>query len=287
MFKLKNIKAEEVHRYKISELFPDVTEELKCLIEAKAELKRGILNHMLRDTAGHQFNAIRLCSVPEDYKPYEEEVEELEDQLDTFDDDDNRRKVIYKQIKKLERKIKKLKDPHKFLDTVCESYKCCPLYRNGTAPEGCSCPFEYKLVCDWTEGYLSEFEIDITKQGADKSLISQLVVSDLIIYRCMKAIASTSLIDVGEKMSQFGLVYEKQVNAYLDIKEKEAKNKLKILNNMIGTRADKKRFKVEDKKSAGASEKELEMAKVIKEKESIRKTGMKTLIDIPAKADDK
>ncbi|WP_297408083.1 hypothetical protein, partial [uncultured Cetobacterium sp.] len=236
--------------------------------------------YLLKDRAGHQFNAIRLCSVPEDVAPYEEELEDLKMDLEEMADDDIRYKNLQKSVRKLERKVKKLKDPHKYMDTICESFKSCPLYRSGDAPEGCFCPFEYRLVGEWTEGYLQEFEVDISMQGVDKSMISQLVVSDLIIYRCMKAISTTSLVEIGEKQGDFGITYEKKINSYLDIKEKETKNRLKILNNMVGTRADKKKFKVENTKSNQLETAEGGMKQLIKDKESIRKTGMKTLISV-------
>lgn len=279
-FKLKQIAKAEVNRYNIDELFPNVDKELKEIINMKEELKIGIVNHLIRDAAGHQFNAIRLCAVPEPYEELEEELEDYNDQLELMDKEDSRYPDIFKKIKKLERKIRKLKDPHKYMDTICESFKSCPLFKTGDAPEGCLCPFEYKLVSDWTEGYLKEFDVHIALQGADKSIVSQLVVSDLIIYRCMKAIATTSLIDISEKPTEFGIAYEKKINSYLDIKEKETKNKMKFLNSMIGTRAEKKRYKIEDKKSDRLKVAEDGMNKFIKEKESIRKTGMKTLINV-------
>lgn len=279
-FKLKQIAKAEVNRYNIDELFPNVDKELKEIINMKEELKVGIVNHLIRDAAGHQFNAIRLCSVPEPYEELEEELEDYNDQLELMDKEDSRYPDIFKKIKKLERKIRKLKDPHKYMDTICESFKSCPLFKSGDAPEGCLCPFEYKLVSDWTEGYLKEFDVHIALQGADKSIVSQLVVSDLIIYRCMKAIATTSLIDISEKPTEFGIAYEKKINSYLDIKEKETKNKMKFLNSMVGTRAEKKRYKIEDKKSDKLKNAEDGMNKFIKEKESIRKTGMKTLINV-------
>ncbi|MGL4866344.1 MULTISPECIES: hypothetical protein [Bacteria] len=279
-FKLKQAAIGELEKYNMDDLFPNVENELIKIINMKEELKQGIVNHLIRDAAGHQFNAIRLCSVPEPYDEFEEELEDIQSDLEELDKEDPRYSDLAKKARKLERKIKKLKDPHKYMDTVCESFKNCPLFKSGDAPEGCLCPFEYKLVSDWTEGYLKEFDVHIAVQGVDKSIVSQLVVSDLIIYRCMKAIASTSLVDISEKPTEFGISYEKKINSYLDIKEKESKNKLKLLNNMIATRSDKKRFKVEDKKSNLLKNAEDNMSKFIKEKESIRKTGMKTLINV-------
>lgn len=279
-FKLKQVAKAEVSKYNINELFPNVERELKEIIELKEELKQGIVNHLIRDAAGHQFNAIRLCSVPEPYDDLEDELEEYNEQLEELDREDQRYQDVLKKARKLERQIKKLKDPHKYLDTVCESFKSCPLFRSGDAPNGCLCPFEYKLVSDWTEGYLKEFDVHIAIQGVDKSIISQLVVSDLIIYRCMKAIATTSLIDISEKPTEFGVSYEKKVNSYLEIKEKESKNKMKLLSNMVATRHDKKKFRIEDKKSDKLKNAEQSMSKFIKEKESVRKTGMRTLINV-------
>lgn len=280
-FRLKKVSGVDLEKYKLAHLLPNVDEEVLEMIATSDQTKKEVINFIIRDTAGHQFNSIRVCRIPEDWRPLEDEKENIEVDIELLEEDDKtQKKALYKKLKKLNKRIEKAKYPHKFSDDVCEAHQTCPLYKTNNTPVGTMCPLEYKLVSDWTEGYLKEFEVEIMRQGVDKSMISQLVICDLILYRAMRAIGSTSLIDVGEKPTEFGIAYEKKSNVYLDIIDTQQKIKIRLLNNLAGTRADKKKFKIEEAKSVGAQAAENEMSKVIKAKESIRNAGMPTLIDV-------
>ena len=156
----------------------------------------------------------------------------------------------------------------------------CPLYEKGIAPAGEKCPFELHYISHITEGYMNDLDVDLVAQNVDKGQIIQLVISDLIIYRATRALASYSLTAINEKMTATGKEYVRSKNYYIDIRNDELKNKQKLLESMIGTRELKKRYKIGDIKSEIQREAEKHTADIIKSKESVKTNKVPNLISV-------
>lgn len=283
MIKLKPTSLVVAENYSIENIFPDISDMLKKNIESSVLIKKEIIDYIKKDKAGIQFNCVRLCNVPNQPDELQQKVDELEFQLSELEEDnDNNSK--YKMLKKelyiANKELTKLKNPHKFFDDLCEGYKICPLYEKGIAPVGEKCPFELHYISHVTEGYMNDLDVDLVAQNVDKGQIVQLVISDLIIYRATRALASYSLTAINEKMTATGKEYIRNKNYYIDIRNDELKNKQKLLESMIGTRELKKRYKIGDNKSTIQKEAEKDTIEIIKNKESIKSNKVPNLISI-------
>ena len=284
MIKLKPTSLVVAKDYNIENIFPDISDILKKNIESSVLIKKEIIDYVKKDKAGVQFNCVRLCKVPEPPDELEKKVDELEFQLSEMESDDADENPKYKMLKKelyiANKELTKLKNPHKFFDDLCEGYKMCPLYEKGIAPAGEKCPFELHYISHITEGYMNDLDVDLVAQNVDKGQIIQLVISDLIIYRATRALASYSLTAINEKMTATGKEYVRSKNYYIDIRNDELKNKQKLLESMIGTRELKKRYKIGDIKSEIQREAEKHTADIIKNKESVKTNKVPNLISV-------
>lgn len=284
MIKLKPTSLVVAKDYNIENIFPDISDILKKNIESSVLIKKEIIDYVKKDKAGVQFNCVRLCKVPEPPDELEKKVDELEFQLSEMESDDADENSKYKMLKKelyiANKELTKLKNPHKFFDDLCEGYKMCPLYEKGIAPAGEKCPFELHYISHITEGYMNDLDVDLVAQNVDKGQIIQLVISDLIIYRATRALASYSLTAINEKMTATGKEYVRSKNYYIDIRNDELKNKQKLLESMIGTRELKKRYKIGDIKSEIQREAEKHTADIIKNKESVKTNKVPNLISV-------
>ncbi len=278
MLKVRKSTELEIKTFDLQELFPDITEEMKLHIEQNSILKKDILDYVYRDNAGAQFNACRICKVPEDYKPVEEKVEDLEFELETLDEDEPRYKTVKRELYKNRKLLEKLRHPYKYFDDICESYQICPLYNKGLAPQGEICYFEANKVAEATQNYINEFQIDLVTNNVAKEQITQIVLCDLIIYRAVKALAVTNLSMIIERTGEMGTEYSKQKNHLLTIIHEQNKARLKLLESMIGTPEAKKKYKVENNKSMRQAEAEKATAELIQSKESVKKNKMRNLI---------
>lgn len=284
MIKLKPTSLVVAKDYNIENIFPDISDILKKNIESSVLIKKEIIDYVKKDKAGVQFNCVRLCKVPEPPDELEKKIDELEFQLSEMESDDADENPKYKMLKKelyiANKELTKLKNPHKFFDDLCEGYKMCPLYEKGIAPAGEKCPFELHYISHITEGYMNDLDVDLVAQNVDKGQIIQLVISDLIIYRATRALASYSLTAINEKMTATGKEYVRSKNYYIDIRNDELKNKQKLLESMIGTRELKKRYKIGDIKSEIQREAEKHTADIIKSKESVKTNKVPNLISV-------
>lgn len=284
MLELKEYSDVEIEKVNIKKFFPDISKELLKIIEDNKKLKKEIVKYITYDRAGIQYNSIRICKIPEDPSKLEKEVEDLEIDIEIAQEDENEStdkiKNMKRELFKKRRELEKLKKPYKYIDDICESYKICPLAKNNKCIEGEPCPYERFYVEQQTENYLKEFDIDIAKQTIDKTILSQLVLSDLIIYRASRAIASTSLINISEKIGEFGSEFTQNQNQYILIREKELKNRDKLLTSMLGTRESKKRYKIENTKNSKQKIADSRVAELIRNKERIKNMIVPTLVNI-------
>ena len=122
----------------IEDYFPDLPDKIVKLIENDFSKKEELMKWVNSEIMGTQFNAIRLCCIP--------------------DVNDGK--------------------PDKFNDDLCESYKICPLFMNKAAPVGKLCPLEKFKVNRITQELINELDIDIFEDYTDKYIIkNQYVIS--------------------------------------------------------------------------------------------------------------
>lgn len=281
MLKIAKTSLEKVEKINLSDLFQDITEEMKRELNKRAVLKKDIIDFVKKDRVGIQFNAVRVCKIPADPAPLEKEIEDLEFELEQADETDSRYKSIKRQLFSKRKEFDKLKQPYKYFDDICECYTACPLYREGLAPVGEQCYFESQKVAQATESYINEFQIDPMTQTIAKEQIAQIVLCDLLIYRASRALATTNLTMIGEKIGELGVEYTRQRNHLLGLITEQNKTRNKLLETMLGTPEIKKKYKIEAKKSMRQADAEKSTAKLIQEREEyISKSKMPTLIDI-------
>lgn len=279
MLKLKKIDNFSAKEIDLKELFPDITEEIENKINFDLLLKKDIIDYVNKDRAGTQFNAVRICFIPEDPEPLEREVESLEYDLELMDEEDKRRPRLKKEIYLKRKEIEKLKHPYRYFDNICECYEACPLYRKGLAPINEQCYFEMQKVAQATEGYINEFSIDLMTNNVAKEQITQIVLCDLLIYRASKALAVTNLSSISEKVGELGVEYTRQRNHLIGLITEQNKTRNKLLETMLGTPEIRKKYKIDNVKNAKQTEAEKATAALIESKESIKKHKVPNLIN--------
>lgn len=289
MLKVKKVSVQKAREFDIKEIFPDISDILKQNIENNIMLKKEIIDYTKRDRAGIQFNCIRLCNVKEKPDALQKEVDELEYELSLIDEEENpkKHKKLKKELYLKGKELEKLKRPLKYFDDICESFMACPLYQKGIAPIGEKCPFEQYVVANATEGYINDFKVEIMTQNVDKNQISQLVLSDLLIYRAFRAMSATSMYVINEKFTEMGVEYTKVRNFYSGIRTEELRNKKVLLESMLGTKEIRKKYKMDSNKSSIMQEAEKAAAEMIDAKESIKKNKVPTLINVDLDDDRK
>ena len=200
MLKLKKADEIDVKQLDIKDLIPDISKEIEEKIQKNLVLKKEIIDYVTEDHVGSQFHAVRLCNIPDDPRPLEEEVESLEYEFDNMDEDDERRPKIKRKLYSKKKQLEKLKKPYRYFDDICESYLTCPLYKGGIAPIGERCYLEMQYVSQKTEGYINEFSIDLETDHISREQIAQMVLCDLMVSRAYRAIAVTGITAIGEKV---------------------------------------------------------------------------------------
>ena len=278
MLKLKKANLNEIKQIDIRELFPDVSEQIEKKINDNLLLKKEIIDYVTEDHVGSQFHAVRLCSIPDDPKPLEEEVCALEYEYETMDENDERKPKVRRELAIKRKQLEKLKKPYRYFDDICESYLVCPLYRSGTAPIGEKCYLEMQYVSQKTEGYINEFDIDIETNHISREQIAQIVLCDLMVSRAERAIAVTSITAITEKVGEMGVEYTRQRNHLFQIITEMHKMKMKLLESMLGTLEIRKKYKIDSTKNVRQAEAEKATAELIKQKESIKKNKMPNLL---------
>ena len=189
----------------VEEYFPDLPDSIIELIEADHNKKEELVRWVNSEIMGTQFNAIRLCCIP--------------------DVNDGK--------------------PDKFNDDLCESYKICPLFMNKAAPVGKLCPLEKFKVNRITQELINELDIDIFEDYTDKYIIGELVTYSLIEDRAARALASSSLGLTTITLGKNGKEYKKTKSFFLDVISEMGKRKADSRKSLIATRDEKQRIKNE------------------------------------------
>lgn len=204
-FKLFMNKGKTLENINLNNFFPDLDEKTLELIENDKYAKNNIAKWLENEILGSQFNAIRVCCVPKD--------------------------------------VNETKNNISFSNEYCESFKMCPFYRNGNAPEGSSCPLE-KLQClKITEELIKELEIDIYEDYTDKYLIAELIMCTLLENRAFRGLSCTNLGFTNIKMTKGGKEYSRQSSYYLEIISTMQRLKKEIRKSLIATREEKIKLK--------------------------------------------
>ena len=278
MLKLKKANEVDVKQLDIKDLIPDISKEIEEKIQKNLVLKKEIIDYVTEDHVGSQFHAVRLCSIPDDPRPLEEEVESLEYEFDNMDDDDERRPKLKRKLYSKKKQLEKLKKPYRYFDDICESYLTCPLYKGGIAPIGERCYLEMQYVSQKTEGYINEFGIDLETDNVSREQIAQMVLCDLMVSRAYRAIAVTGITAIGEKIGELGVEYTRQRNHLFQVVSDMQKMKNKLLETMLGTPEIRKKYKIDANKSQRQVEAEKATAALIEQKESVKKNKMPNLL---------
>ena len=286
MLKLKKANEIDVKHLDIKDLFPDISKQIEEKINRNMVLKKEIMDYVTEDRVGSQFHAVRLCNIPDDPKPLEEEVTSLEYEYEVIDDNDERKPKLRRELAIKKKQLEKLKKPYKYFDDICESYLACPLFRSGTAPVGERCYLEMQYVSQKTEGYINEFDIDIETDHISREQIAQIVLCDLMVNRANRAMAVTGITSISEKVGELGVEYTRQRNHLFQIITEMHKMKSKLLESMLGTPEIRKKYKIDSNKSVRQAEAEKATAELIKQKESIKKNKMPNLLQANLKEEN-
>ena len=286
MLKLKKANEVDVKQLDIKDLIPDISKEIEEKIQKNLVLKKEIIDYVTEDHVGSQFHAVRLCSIPDDPRPLEEEVESLEYEFDNMDDDDERKPKLKRKLYSKKKQLEKLKKPYRYFDDICESYLTCPLYKGGIAPIGERCYLEMQYVSQKTEGYINEFGIDLETDNVSREQIAQMVLCDLMVSRAYRAIAVTGITAIGEKIGELGVEYTRQRNHLFQVVSDMQKMKNKLLETMLGTPEIRKKYKIDANKSQRQVEAEKATAALIEQKESVKKNKMPNLLQANLREDN-
>ena len=286
MLKLKKANITDIETIEIEDLFPDISEEIEKRISKNLVLKKEIIDYVNEDRVGGQFHAVRLCNIPDDPRPIEKEVDELEYEYEMLDDDDNRKPKLRRELAIKRKQLEKLRKPYKYFDDICESYLTCPLYKSGVAPVGERCYLEMQYVSQKTEGYINEFSIDLETDHISREQIAQMVLCDLMVSRAYRAIAVTGITAIGEKVGELGVEYTRQRNHLFQVISDMQKTKKQLLESMLGTPEIRKKYKIDSNKSQRQVEAEKATAALIEQKESVKKNKMPNLLQANIKEDD-
>ena len=286
MLKLKKANITEVKELDIKDLIPDISKEVEEKIKKNLVLKKEIIDYVTEDHVGSQFHAVRLCNIPDDPRPLEEEVEALEYEFDTMDEDDERRPKLKRKLYSKKKQLEKLKKPYRYFDDICESYLTCPLYKGNIAPVGERCYLEMQYVSQKTEGYINEFSIDLETDHVSREQIAQMVLCDLMISRAYRAIAVTGVTAIGEKLGELGVEYTRQRNHLFQVVTDMNKMKKQLLESMLGTPEIRKKYKIDANRSQRQVEAEKATAALIEQKESVKKNKMPNLLQANLKDKD-
>lgn len=286
MLKLKKANEVDVKQLDIKDLIPDISKEIEEKIQKNLVLKKEIIDYVTEDHVGSQFHAVRLCSIPDDPRPLEEEVESLEYEFDNMDDDDERRPKLKRKLYSKKKQLEKLKKPYRYFDDICESYLTCPLYKGGIAPIGERCYLEMQYVSQKTEGYINEFGIDLETDHISREQIAQMVLCDLMVSRAYRAISVTGMTSIGEKIGELGVEYTRQRNHLFQVVSDMQKMKNKLLETMLGTPEIRKKYKIDANKSQRQVEAEKATAALIEQKESVKKNKMPNLLQANLREDN-
>ncbi|MGL5709806.1 MAG: hypothetical protein ACRCW9_03070 [Cetobacterium sp.] len=195
----------QIENIELKSFFPDLNEKTLELLEQDSKAKKEIVQWLDNEILGVQFNAIRCCSVPEDPNLTRNEVE--------------------------------------YSNVFCESFKMCPLYRNGAAPIGNPCPLEKIEALKITEELIEELEIDIHGDYTDKYLIGELIMCTIIENRAFRGLSCSNLGFTNISNGKMGKEYKRQKSFYLDIVSEMQRTKSLIRKSLIATREEKIKLK--------------------------------------------
>lgn len=125
---------------------------------------------------------------------------------------------------------------------LCPHGHVCPFTAN-MPPLNTQCPMEQAVVIDRMEAFMREYQID-GHRSSDFVLLNRLVELELIDLRLSSLLSSPRyqslmVISITGSTPQGELIENEIVNPILTAKEKVAREKIKILDTLVGTREAK------------------------------------------------
>jgi len=130
----------------------------------------------------------------------------------------------------------------------CAGPKCpfadrCPLQQVNKAPIGMQCILEVQLIRDWIMKYFDEFDVDPNNftEVTYVSELAELMIQEMRLNMILsKPENATMLMDqVIAVDSEGDPIVQKQISPYMEIKERLANRRSKIIKLMAGDRQEK------------------------------------------------
>jgi len=171
---------------------------------------------------------------------------------------------------------------------VCAGPKCtlrgsCPLDKSGVAPVGHPCPLELMAAEHLTKQYITALKIDVNNQE-EMDKVRELVECDIYDKFRTEAVLNKAMTAFEEESERFdptsGQVIErrKEVAKALDVKFRFKKRRDQIMNDLLGTRQIKAKYKI--KKESDPSKVMSALIHKLEEAEIVEDTKKDTKDDI-------
>lgn len=122
-------------------------------------------------------------------------------------------------------------------NNTCPHFSACPFRPN--TPNGFQCPLEQQLIMDRMHSLMREYQLDGSR-ASDFMLLNRLVELEVTDFRCTSMLSSPEYQGIMREMvtgstAQGTLITNEVVSPLLELKEKISREKMKLLNSMVGT----------------------------------------------------
>ena len=106
-------------------------------------------------------------------------------------------------------------------------------------PQGLQCPVEQQVIIERMHAFMKEYEID-GNRASDFMLLNRLVELELTDFRCSSMLSSGQYQGILQDVTtgstpQGDLITNEIINPILELKEKVGREKMKLLNILVGT----------------------------------------------------
>ena len=226
-----------------------------------------------------------------DKKPYmifniDKEIEEIignnKRSLDKFMEEVTKLKTIGNHIGLI--KICKLPaggeeiPEYTIMESYCEYFKSCNLYKEGDAPVGCTCPYELHYVYRITQELFEELSIEVENQTVERMMMEDFITYNLLKYRAEKILSVTNMLVNSIEITKIGSNYRKEVNPIIATISQFDKLIDSIRKRLIADRESKLKFGLESAK-VKTDQAKVKMLKDMDSKTKVNKNNRLGLIE--------
>lgn len=199
----------ESKQMKLEDLIPEMSTMLENALKDKEEIREEIKNVVLKNSAGPQYGAVRVCNFPIG------EVNKRSDESDVY----------------------------------CEHYKICPIYINNLRESiGQKCLFEVQKVEQLTSELVEDLGINTMTDHNDKRMLGELVTYSLIEDRAISNLACNSLQMTNITIGKNGKTFQTVQNINLQTIQMMNNLKTKVREKLIATRLERAKLNIEKQK---------------------------------------